>query len=143
MKFKALTTGLITLAAVAAWGLLQAQPQPPEPGPPPDHPQHWQMSPEQKLNQLSQQLNLTPDQQSKLQAVFQEMHTNIVNAIEEARTNANTQLQQILTPQQYQQFQALWQQHERRWKGQDGNGDNEQEQNESNQPPTPPTPPQQ
>ncbi len=91
---------------------------------PPAHHQggHQDMSPQDRFNQLSQELNLSPDQKPRVQAVFEDMFQNIRTAVEEARTNADTQLQQILTPEQYQQLQTLWDKHQKHFEHHMGNG---------------------
>ena len=70
---------------------------------------------QQRLDKLSQELNLTEDQKAKVQATFDETRQKIEAAIDEARTNADAQLQQILTPQQYQKLQSMWHQHQQQW----------------------------
>jgi Spy/CpxP family protein refolding chaperone len=73
--------------------------------------QRWHRG-EDHLQRLTQELNLTPEQQTNVQAVLEQMRQQIQSAVVEAKTNADTQLQTILTPQQYQKFQSMWQEHQ-------------------------------
>ncbi len=142
--------GLLALATIGSVNLARAQEMPTNAPPtdtnnvpPPDHQQRWQMHEQHMLQRLTQELNLTPTQQTQVQTVFDQMRTNIMTAIQDARTNADSQLKLILTPQQYQQFQTFWQQHEHHWKGHPGWGNEPNETNEQNQPnmPNQPNPP--
>ncbi len=74
---------------------------------------------ENRFNRLSDELDLTADQKPKVQAIFEELRIKI----EDARTNADTELQGVLTPEQYQKLQNHWQAHKRHWHNQQGNGE--------------------
>ncbi len=126
MKLQGIALGLFSLAIAGVLTIVQAQQD--NNGPGQNQGQggmqgggergmhHWgHGGMQQKLDRLSEQLNLTPNQKLQVQTIFEQMRTNIMTAVEQARTNASTQLQQVLTPQQYQQWQQIWQQHEQRW----------------------------
>jgi len=106
---------------IAATGLLlagqvQSQPTPPTPPPPRgDSGQHF--------NKLSQELNLSDQQKPQVQAIFQEMTQKIQAAVEQARTNADSQLQGVLTSDQYQKLQNMWEQHQQKFERHWGHGD--------------------
>ena len=61
------------------------------------------MTPEQRFEHLSEELNLTEDQKPKVKAIIDDWHA----AMMEAKTNAETQLEAALTPEQYQKFQSM------------------------------------
>lgn len=102
MRIKTVIPGLIAAAGLLSLSQVQAQTNNATP-PMGNHGWHGAKTPEERLNRLSERLNLTDEQKSKVQAVFETMHQQI----QEVKTNADTQLQQILTPEQYQEFQNL------------------------------------
>ncbi len=123
MKLKPFTTiALVCIALFGAFTQVRAQDQ--QNTPPADQPKGG-MSPEHYMDRLSQELKLTPDQKTKVQGVFDQMRQQMQGAFETAKNNADKQLQGILNPQQYQQLQAMFQQHEQRF-GQHGKGNEAQ-----------------
>ncbi len=114
MKVTNLTAALIAVTALLSLSQLQAQTNN---TPPPGHPHGWHhgMAPEHRLERLSEELNLTNEQKPKVQAVFEQMRQQIQEAFQAAKTNVDTQLQGILTPEQYQKFQSIWQEHQQHW----------------------------
>lgn len=121
MKLKPFTTtALVCVTLFGAFTQVRGQDTTTN-APPADH-HKGDMSPEGHMNALSQQLNLTEDQKTKVQAVFNQMRQQMQTAFETAKTNADTQLQTILKPEQYQQLQAMFQQHDPHFnqKGQGG-----------------------
>jgi len=79
---------------------------------PPPPPVHRQGSPgyaqtEDPINRLGQELKLSDDQKSKVRGVFQDTRERIQTAVQQAMTNADTELHRILTPEQYQKLQAM------------------------------------
>ncbi len=78
---------------------------------------HFGMGPDQRLNFLAQQLNLTDQQKANVQTVFEQMRESITSAVQEARTNADEQLQRILSPEQYQKLQSLLAAHHQHFLG--------------------------
>ncbi len=85
---------------------------------------HFGLTPDQRMNYLAQQLNLTDQQKANVQAVFEQMRDSITTAVQEARTNADGQLQRVLSPEQYQKLQTLWAAHQRHFHGPWGQGTN-------------------
>lgn len=73
------------------------------------------MGPQEKLNWLSQSLNLNDQQKTNVQNIFGNMIQEIGAAVLQARTNADTQLQQVLTPDQFQRLQNIMAAHEYHW----------------------------
>ncbi|HYG35894.1 MAG TPA: hypothetical protein VEC99_13975 [Clostridia bacterium] len=78
------------------------------------HERHHRMTSEEGLSRLSEALNLTEEQKPQVQAVFDETREKIEAAVQEARTNAETKLQGILTAEQYEKLQDMFKQHQRR-----------------------------
>ncbi|HWI57070.1 MAG TPA: hypothetical protein VNZ22_07575 [Bacillota bacterium] len=115
MKKLKVIVPLIAVTGLFAMGQVQSQTNNNESAPPMDHHGGHRMGPEEHLNKLSEELNLTDQQKSQVQGVFDQMRQQVQAAVQEAKTNADTQLQEILTPEQYQKFQSLWQQHQHRW----------------------------
>lgn len=56
---------------------------------------------------LGRELNLNTNQQSRVQAVIAETREKIRMAVQQAMTNADAQLQRILTPEQYKKLQEI------------------------------------
>ncbi len=67
---------------------------------------------EEQPRSLGEELNLTAQQRTNVLAVFEETQKKIEAAVQDLSSNADRQLQRILTPQQYQKLQALSKQHE-------------------------------
>jgi len=59
------------------------------------------------MERLGKELKLSDAQKNKVQTVFQKTREKIQNAVQEAMTNADTELHRILTPEQYQKLQSL------------------------------------
>ncbi len=68
--------------------------------------------PESPINLLGRELNLNRDQKAKVQAVFEETRSKIQAAVQQAMTNADSQLHHILTPDQYRKLQRIEQEHQ-------------------------------
>ena len=69
--------------------------------------------PESPITRLGRELNLNTDQKAKVQAVFDETRAKIQAAVQQAMTNADSQLHRILTPDQYQKLRQLEQEQQR------------------------------
>jgi Spy/CpxP family protein refolding chaperone len=103
---KKIATTFMAVAGLLSLSQVQAQTAPP--APPPDHHEGWRaMTPEERFNRFSEELNLTEEQKPKVKGVFDEMRQKV----QAARTNADSELQGILTPEQYQKMQSMWEQH--------------------------------
>ena len=105
----------LTLAALLPLGQLHAQPgNPPEPPGMPGQTNSeggWgKMTPEERFQHFSDKLGLTEDQKPKVQAIFEDWHAKM----QDAKTNAEAQLQEVLTPEQYQKFESM-RQHKGHW----------------------------
>lgn len=114
--------GIITVVAagaIASLSYIYAQTDTNAPPvPPPPSGQQQQQQGGERFNRLSEELNLTEDQKPKVQAIFEQLRTSI----EEAKTNAETQLQAVLTPEQYQKLQSHWQMRKHHWREQGEEG---------------------
>ncbi len=73
-----------------------------------------------RLAGLANALGLTEEQRTQVQTIFDDMRQKIETAVEEARTQANTDLQKILSADQYQKLQGMMESHERHWKHRHG-----------------------
>ena len=119
MRIKTVIPGLIAAAGLLSLSQVQAQTNNATP-PMGNHGWHGSKTPEERMNRLSEKLNLTDEQKTKVQAVFEDMWQQMG----EAKSNANTQLQQILTPEQYQELQNMKQRkHHRHHHGDEETGD--------------------
>ena len=96
----------VAIAAVLAGGPVQSQTN--NVAPPMGQGRPQGMTSEDRLNRLSEVLNLNEEQKAKVEATFEETRQKVQAAIIEARSNAEAQLQQILTPEQYHKLQAYW-----------------------------------
>ena len=112
---KRFTAVIIVITGLLAGGRLLSQNN--NAAPPMGHNGMHGQTPEERFNKLSEELNLSEDQKAKVQSTFEETRQKIQAAIIEARSNADAQLQQVLSPEQYQKLQNLWQQHEHHWGG--------------------------
>jgi Spy/CpxP family protein refolding chaperone len=70
--------------------------------------------PHDRFEQLSERLQLTPEQKTKVQQIFGETREQLralrkesEPRVHEIRSQADAQLQQVLTPEQWQQFQTM------------------------------------
>ena len=70
--------------------------------------------PRDRIEQLSERLNLTADQKTKVQQIFGDTREQLralrqesEPRVTEIRRQADEQLQQVLTPEQWQQFQTV------------------------------------
>jgi Spy/CpxP family protein refolding chaperone len=76
-------------------------------------------APRDRIEQLSERLNLTADQKTKVQQIFSDTREQLralrresEPRVTEIRREADERMQQVLTPEQWQQFQTV--QHEMR-----------------------------
>src|SRR5919106_1749895 len=70
--------------------------------------------PRDRFEQLSERLQLSPEQKTKVQQIFGETREQLralrresEPRVHEIRSQADAQLQQVLTPEQWQQFQTM------------------------------------
>jgi Spy/CpxP family protein refolding chaperone len=77
-----------------------------------------------RMDELSERLKLTADQKTKVQEIFSDTREQIGGVrremeprISEIRRQADGRLQTVLTPEQWQQFQKLREERERRGRG--------------------------
>ncbi len=107
MRFARFMPGLLAVSTLLG---IAATPAPTNnPASPQRRPGPQRSAPATGSDRLSEELNLTEDQKTKVQAVFDEMRQKVQTAILEARTNADTELHQILSPEQYQKLQDMLQ----------------------------------
>ena len=76
------------------------------------------------MDELSERLKLTADQKTKVQEIFSDTREQIRGVrremeprMDEIRRQADGRLQTVLTPEQWQQFQKLREERERRGRG--------------------------
>ena len=76
------------------------------------------------MDELSERLNLTADQKTKVQEIFSDTREQIRAArsemepkMAEIRRQADGRLQAVLTPEQWQQFQRMRDERQRRGRG--------------------------
>ena len=79
-----------------------------------DRPYRWQQKRGHRLERLTKALDLTPDQQAKIKAIFEQAKPQIQAAREEAhgkaraiRENIRSQIRPILTPAQQAKWDAI------------------------------------
>ena len=79
-----------------------------------DRPNRWQQKRGNPVEHLTRALDLTPDQQAKVKAIFEQARPQIQAAREEAREkgkaireNIRAQIRPILTPAQQQKYDAI------------------------------------
>ena len=82
-----------------------------------------------RFEQMSQRLNLNEDQKTKVQQIFADTREQLTALrkeseprFEQIRTQADERLRQVLTPEQWQQFQAMREEGRRRRGGRGGPG---------------------
>lgn len=68
-----------------------------------DRPNRWQHKPGNRLEHLTRVLDLTPDQQAKVKAIFEQAKPQI----QAIRENMQSQIRPILTPAQQQKWDAI------------------------------------
>jgi Spy/CpxP family protein refolding chaperone len=80
--------------------------------------------PGNRIDELAERLNLTPDQKVKVQEIFSDTREQLRAVrresepkVEEIRRQADGRLQTVLTPEQWQQFQKLKDERQRRGRG--------------------------
>jgi len=118
VRFAAIFVAAAGLVSASAAQNPNANPAPPtRPGGP-----HGMMTPQEQMNRLSQELNLSEQQKTNVEAVFDDMRQKLQTAVEAAKTNADARLQRILTPEQYQKLQGMWEQHQRSFEQRSGGG---------------------
>jgi hypothetical protein len=152
MQFKFAYLALGGLLALGTSGAALAQDNPPPPpdqgqaGPPPGHPSHMRMDPDRLLAHLTQELNLTSDQQTqikpmlvdrqqKMQALMQNQSLSQDDRRQQARTimeNSNSNIKSVLNDDQKQKFDAMLERGRRQMQGGGAGAP----------PPPPPPPPQ-
>ena len=71
-------------------------------------------APRDRIEQLSERLNLTADQKTKVQQIFSDTREQLralrresEPRVTEIRRQADERMQQVLTPEQWQQFQTV------------------------------------
>ncbi len=114
MKLKPLVAILVAAAGLFSMSAAQIRDVQTDPATPPKvQPRSVPQSQgaETRTNGPSLELNLTDQQKTQVQAVFEKMRQRIETAVLAARTNAETELKRILSPQQYQQLQNLLEAH--------------------------------
>ena len=79
-----------------------------------ERPNRWQHRRDNRLEHLTRALDLTPEQQAKVKAIFEQAKPQIQAARQEAkqkrqaiRENIQSQIRPILTPAQQQKFDAI------------------------------------
>lgn len=86
-------------------------------------------APRDRIEQLSERLNLTPDQKTKVQQIFSDTREQLralrresEPRVTEIRRQADEQMQQVLSPEQWQQFQTVRNEMRERRGGRGGRG---------------------
>ena len=90
--------------------------------------------PRDRLQQLSQRLDLNDDQKAKVQQIFSDareqlraLHRESEPRVNDIRRQADERLQQVLTPDQWQKFQKIRAEARDRRGGRGPHGDNDRE----------------
>jgi len=103
-----LSAACVALFATVSMGLAQ------DPAPKNDGPRRWQQKRGNHVERLTKALDLTPDQQAKVKAIFEQAKPQIKAAREEGRQkaraireNIQSQIRPILTPAQQQKWDAI------------------------------------
>lgn len=85
--------------------------------------------PRDRFEQMSQQLNLNADQKTKVQQIFADTREQLTALrkeseprVDQIRSQADERLKQVLTPEQWQQFQKMRDEGRRRRGGRGGPG---------------------
>ena len=86
--------------------------------------------PGNRMDELAERLNLTPDQKVKVQEIFSDTREQLRAVrresepkLEEIRRQADGRLQTVLTPEQWQQFQKIKDERQRRGGGRGPRGE--------------------
>ena len=108
LRLITLSAACVALLATNSIGLAQ------DPAAKNNRPNRWQHTRGNPVEHLTKALDLTPDQQAKIQPIFDQAKPQVIAARQEARQkimaireNAMTQIRPILTPAQQQKFDAL------------------------------------
>ena len=87
------------------------------------------MGPRDRFEQMSQRLNLNADQKTKVQQIFADTREQLTALrkeseprVDQIRSQADERLKQVLTPEQWQQFQKMRDEGPRRRGGRGGPG---------------------
>jgi Spy/CpxP family protein refolding chaperone len=118
MKVRTFIPAILAAAVLLSSGLILAQTNTMPPG---QHAWHG-MSSAERMDRLAQELNLTDEQKTNVQSAFDQMR----QTMQEARTNLDNQLQGIMTPEQYQKFESMREQHMHHMGPPPSNGTNSQ-----------------
>jgi len=85
--------------------------------------------PRDRFEQMSQRLNLNADQKTKVQQIFTDTREQLTALrkeseprVDQIRSQADERLKQVLTPEQWQQFQKMREEGRRRRGGRGGPG---------------------
>jgi len=85
--------------------------------------------PRDRFEQMSQRLNLNADQKTKVQQIFTDTREQLTALrkeseprVDQIRSQADERLKQVLTPEQWQQFQKMREEGPRRRGGRGGPG---------------------
>lgn len=111
MKSRLITLSAACVALFATVSMGIAQDQAPKNN---DGPRRWHHDRGNRVERLTKALDLTPDQQAKVKAIFEQARPQIKAAREEGRQkiqaireNVQAQIRPILTPAQQQKFDAI------------------------------------
>jgi len=103
-----ITAACVALFVTVSSGLAQ------DPAAKNDGPRRWQQKRGNPVERLTRALDLTPDQQAKVKAIFEQAKPQIQAAREEGRQkakaireNIQSQIRPILTPAQQQKYDAI------------------------------------
>ena len=100
MKSRLITLSAACLALFAMVAIGQAQDPAAKNN---DRPNRWQHNRGDRMEHLTKALDLTPEQQAKVKAIFEQAKPQI----QAIRENIQSQIRPILTPAQQQKFDAL------------------------------------
>jgi Spy/CpxP family protein refolding chaperone len=108
-RLMTLSAACVALFATISIGLAQDTPAKNN-----DGPRRWQHNRGNHVERLTKALDLTPDQQAKVKAIFEQAKPQIQAAREEGRQkaqaireNIQAQIRPILTPAQQQKYDAI------------------------------------
>jgi periplasmic protein CpxP/Spy len=111
MKSRLITLSAACLALFATVAIGQAQDPAAKNN---DRPNRWQHDRGNRMEHLTKALDLTPEQQAKIQPIFDQAKPQIMalrqetrQKIQTIRENIQSQIRPILTPAQQQKFDAL------------------------------------
>jgi len=100
---------------------------------------HRGMGPTQRVERLAKQLNLTADQQAKVQGILQKQQTSMQNLRQDSslspqdrrtkmmdtRSATNAQIRAVLTADQQQKWDQMRESHQQRGRGEDRDSDDD------------------